>query len=105
VSVSQVEAGWLYFDRAWWLSWQVSVDGRTVPVYEALGGQLVSVPPGSHRVVAELTLWEVRLGVLLGGLALAGGTAWVWWGARRRRLSVADEVKDPNALRRVDLLE
>ena len=77
--VEAPEPGWVFFDRAWWPSWRVTIDGRESPVYEALGGQLISVPAGRHIVVADLTLWEVQLGALVGLLGLAGALVWATW--------------------------
>jgi hypothetical protein len=80
--------GWVFFDRAWWPSWHVTLDGRQVPVYEALGGQLVAVPAGRHRLVADLSLDEVRQGLLVGAGGIVGAVAWVGWPRFRRRGSV-----------------
>ncbi len=78
----QVEApadGWVLFDRAWWPSWLVTVDGVEVPVYEALGGQIVQVAAGRHEIVATLTPRELGLGALLGVAALLFAAGWVGW--------------------------
>ena len=77
-------AGWVWFDRAWWSGWRVTVDGRDAPIYEALGGQMVAVPAGRHVLVAELTLWEVQLGAGIAMVGLALGLGWVWFPRRRR---------------------
>ena len=71
-------AGWVWFDRAWWPGWRMTIDGTDAPAYEALGGQLVAVPAGRHRLVAELTLWDVKLGAAIGVVGLALGWGWVW---------------------------
>lgn len=76
--------GWVWFDRAWWPGWRMTIDGRDTPVYEALGGQLVVVPAGRHRLVAELTLWDVQLGMAIGLVGLGLGVGWVWLPRRRR---------------------
>jgi hypothetical protein len=78
-------AGWIFYDRAWWPSWRITVDGRAVPIYEALGGQLVAIPAGRHRLVAELGLDEVRQGALIGVGGILGAAAWVAWPRFRQR--------------------
>lgn len=78
-------AGWVFYDRAWWPGWRILLDGREVPIYEALGGQLVQVPAGRHVLVADLALGEVRLGGLIGVGGLLAAAAWVGWPRLRSR--------------------
>jgi hypothetical protein len=85
VTVDAPADGWLFMDRAWWPGWSVTVDGQPAPVLEASGAQLVAVPAGTHRVVAELTLDEVKLGAVAGLLAVVAGGVWVGWPTVRRR--------------------
>jgi hypothetical protein len=77
--------GYVWFDSAWWPSWRVTVDGAEVADYFAMGGHLVLVPSGTHTVVSELTLGEVRLGAVAGVVVLAGAVGWAVLPDRRRR--------------------
>ncbi|HEY7738434.1 MAG TPA: hypothetical protein VIC63_05310 [Candidatus Limnocylindria bacterium] len=77
--------GWLFVDRAWWPSWAVSVDGTPATILEASGAQLVAVPAGTHTVVAELTLNEVKAGFGAGLVAILLGVGWAAWPAFRAR--------------------
>jgi hypothetical protein len=82
VTLEAPAPGWVFFDSAWWPGWQVTLDGEEARQYEALGGRLVPVPAGSHTLVSELTLWEVRLGAMIGALGLVVGVAWALWPRR-----------------------
>jgi hypothetical protein len=88
--------GWVWFDRAWWPGWRLTIDGRDSPVYKALGGQLVAVPAGRHELIAELTLWEVKLGAAIGLVGLALGLGWAWL-PRWRRRATSDKTVDATA--------
>jgi hypothetical protein len=92
--------GWVWFDRAWWPGWRMTIDGRYTPVYEALGGQLVAVPTGRHRLVAELSLWDVQLGAAVGIVGLVAATAWAWWPARRSGRRPGKRLSAPRSWRR-----
>jgi hypothetical protein len=95
VLVEAPEAGWVWFDRAWWPGWRMTIDGRDSPIYQALGGQLVAVPAGSHRLIAELTLWDVQLGAGMGLIGVALGLGWVWFPRWRRRAAPKSAVMNP----------
>jgi hypothetical protein len=75
--------GWIWMDRAWWPAWQTSVDGRPVTALRALGGQLVPVSAGRHRLVSELVPWDALVGLAAGIIALGAALLWV----SRRRLA------------------
>lgn len=94
-TVDAPEAGWVWFDRAWWPGWRMTIDGRDTPIYEALGGQLVAAPAGSHRLVAELTLWEVKLGAGMGLIGVALGLGWAVFPRWRGRAAAKSAARDP----------
>ena len=85
VRVVAPEDGWLFFDRAWWPGWTVSVNGEPAEVLEASGGQLVAIPAGTHQVVADLGFADVKGGLGLGILAAVLGVGWAAWPALRAR--------------------
>jgi hypothetical protein len=90
ITVDAPADGWLFMDRAWWPGWSVTVDGAPATVLEASGAQLVAVPAGTHRIVAELTLDEVKMGAAVGLVALVLAAGWVAWPAVRRRRTDQD---------------
>jgi hypothetical protein len=61
------------------------VDGVPATILEASGAQLVAVPAGTHTVVAELTLNEVKAGFGAGLVAILLGVGWAAWPAFRAR--------------------
>ena len=77
--------GWVWIDRAWWPGWTTSVDGQPVETLQALGGQLVRVPAGTHEVAQVLVPWDALAGLAVGALALAFALAWVWRDRTRHR--------------------
>ncbi len=86
-SVDAPSDGWVWIDRAWWPGWVTTVDGSTVQTLEALGGQLVAVPAGTHRIEQSLVPWDAIAGL---GVGLVGVlTALLWAGAGRRLRTAA----------------
>ncbi|MGZ6339317.1 MAG: hypothetical protein ACXWNG_03010 [Candidatus Limnocylindrales bacterium] len=85
VDVSATSSGYVWFDRAWWPDWEVTVDDHPVTPLRALGGQLVPVPAGSHRIHEELRPREVALGLAVGLLAAAAALVWALRSGPRRR--------------------
>ncbi len=83
--------GWFLIDRAWWPSWEVTVDGQPVTVHETWGSQIVRVPAGRHEIEAALVPREVGLGALVGVGALAFGIGWVAWPRFRDRRNRVNE--------------
>jgi hypothetical protein len=81
ILVNAPAPGWVFIDRAWWPSWEITVDGRPARVLRALGAHVVHVEAGRHRLVEQLVPREAFLTPLAATL-LAGG---LW--ARRRRAS------------------
>ena len=82
-SVDAPEAGWVWIDRAWWSGWSTSVDGERVEVLQALGGQLVPVPAGTHVLTQGLVPWDALAGLAVGIVGLVVALAWAWRGRRR----------------------
>ncbi|MGH2377861.1 MAG: hypothetical protein ACRDGT_05240 [Candidatus Limnocylindria bacterium] len=74
--------GWVFVDRAWWPTWEITVDGRPARVLRALGAHVVHVEAGRHRMVEELRPREALLTPLAATL-LAGGL-WAWHRRPRR---------------------
>jgi hypothetical protein len=77
--------GWVFFDRAWWYGWKVSIDGVSAPVLSAMGGQLVRVPAGRHVLVSRFVAWDALLGFGIGLVVLAVAAACVGWPRWRLR--------------------
>jgi hypothetical protein len=75
-TVQAPAGGWVWIDRAWWPGWQTTVDGRPAEVIEALGGQLVAVPAGTHHLAQSLVPWDALSGLALGLAALVGAVIW-----------------------------
>lgn len=73
--------GWVWVDRAWYPTWRTTVDGREVAVARALGGRLIPVGAGRHEIREDLLPWDAALGLVLGAMAIAAGSAWAF---RRR---------------------
>ena len=66
--------GWLVAVEAYEPGWNAWVDGRPQPVLVANGlFRAVAVPPGRHRVELRYRPPGLRAGLVLSGLALAGG--------------------------------
>ena len=76
VSVDATDASYLWVDRAWWPAWLTFVDGQVAETRRALGGQLVTIPAGIHRVEMRLVPWDALIGAWLGAGALAIAVAW-----------------------------
>jgi len=69
--------------------WQAEVDGRAVnvvPVDVALMG--VVVPAGDHELVVRYRSTWFAAGAAISGVAWMGVIFWLWWGFRRRGISV-----------------
>lgn len=79
IVVDAPASGWVFIDRAWWPSWETTVDGRPATVHRALGAHVVRVEPGRHRIVERLVPREALLTPL--AAALLGAALLV----RRRR--------------------
>ncbi|HEU0237582.1 MAG TPA: hypothetical protein VFR14_14180 [Candidatus Limnocylindrales bacterium] len=77
VDVDAPADGYVWIDRAWWPAWRTEVDGRSVDVLRALGGQLVPVESGRHVVVQAVVPWEAALGFGIGILGMAIAVGWV----------------------------
>jgi hypothetical protein len=83
IHVEAQSAGYLYIDRAWWFSWQITVDGQPVSPFRAMAGQLVPVPAGDHVVEERLVLVDAGIGAVVsaGTLTMLG----LWFVVSRRR--------------------
>ena len=87
--VADVDApadGFVWVDVAWWPGWRATVDGVGVTTARAIGGTLVPVTAGTHRVELTLVPWDALLGLGIGVLALAAALVWVARGRRRQPL-------------------
>jgi hypothetical protein len=87
--VADVDApadGFVWVDVAWWPGWRATVDGVTTTPARAIGGTLVPVTAGAHRVELALVPWDALLGLVIGLVALAAALAWVARGRRRQPL-------------------
>lgn len=91
--------GWVWIDRAWWPAWRTTVDGVEQQPARALGGQLVHVSLGRHRIEQILDPWEARLGLAAGLVVLIVAAAAL---AGRRLLARgrAGPVRTPRRRRR-----
>jgi hypothetical protein len=78
--------GFVWVDVAWWPGWQTTVDGVRVTPARAIGGTLVPVAAGTHRIELTLVPWDALLGLVIGILALAAALVWVARGRRRQPL-------------------
>ena len=85
-TVDAPEDGYVWFDVAWWPGWQATVDGAGVAPMRALGGMLVPVAAGTHRVELALVPWDALAGLVLGIVAVGVALAWVARGRRRQPL-------------------
>ena len=85
-TVDAPEDGYVWFDVAWWPGWQATVDGAGVAPMRALGGMLVPVTAGTHRVELALVPWDALAGLVLGIVAVGVALAWVARGRRRQPL-------------------
>lgn len=70
-------AGWVWIDRAWWPAWRTTVDSVAQEPARALGGQLVRVGAGRHRIDQALDPWEARLGLAAGVAAVVAVAAFL----------------------------
>src|SRR5207247_1190064 len=86
LSVNAPSLGYVYDDRSWYPTWQVTVDGHGIAPYQALGGELIPVQAGRHVIEERLVPWDAGLGLAIGfmGLAVAG----IWLALRRRQRNV-----------------
>lgn len=78
--------GYVWFDVAWWPGWRATVDGAGVSTLRALGGTLVPVTAGTHRVELSLVPWDAFLGLAIGAVGVVIALAWVARGRRRQPL-------------------
>ena len=78
--------GYVWVDVAWWPGWQVAVDGAGVTPIRGLGGTLVPVTAGTHRVELSLVPWDALAGLAIGVAATGIALAWLLRGRRRQPL-------------------
>ncbi len=84
--VDAPEDGFVWVDVAWWPGWRATVDGVAVTSVRAIGGTLVPVSAGTHRIELTLVPWDALLGLGIGVVALAAALVWVARGRRRQPL-------------------
>ncbi len=68
--------GWMWVDEAWWPGWITTVDGQRVETLRALGGTLIPISRGEHRVTMALVPWDALAGLGLGLVAVFGALLW-----------------------------
>ena len=101
MTIDRPTDGWVWLDRAWYPSWRTTIDGQTVPTYQAMAGTLIRVPAGPHVIEQSLAPWDAGLGLLAGVVAFVIAVFWCLLGRvssrwpRRRRPSDAPEPLSP----------
>jgi hypothetical protein len=92
VQVNAPADGYVYIDRTWWPSWQVTVDGTSVTPERVWGGQLVAVSAGAHTIEQHFVPWDAGLGLLI---TLATALVIGGWALRRRRNDQGQQRSTP----------